>query len=80
MVVHEVHIIRHPVVEPEDYAPIAGNRHAPEAAQVAFQWVKPPAWKDAHMVHPSGLIQRQQNVPETVDVSTRNPSRVVILE
>src|ERR1700730_866490 len=42
--------------------------------------MKPPARIRVHIVDANCLIQRQQNVSDTLNVSAGNPSRIVILE
>jgi hypothetical protein len=80
MIVNEVHIIRHPVVEPEDYAPISRNRYTPESSQFTLEGVSPPTRIDVHVIDANCLIEGQQNVSDAVDVPPRDSSSVVILE
>jgi hypothetical protein len=80
MIINEVHIIRHPVVESEDYAPISRNRYTPVSSQLALEWVKPPTRVGAHIIDANCLIEGQQNVSDAIDLSSRDPSSVVILE
>jgi hypothetical protein len=42
--------------------------------------MKPPTWIGVHVVDADRLIQRQQNVADTFDVSAGNSPPIVILE
>jgi hypothetical protein len=80
MIVNEVHIIRHPIIESEDYAPISRNRHTPESSQLALERMEPPTRVGIHVIDANCLIEGQQNVADAIDVPSRDTSSVVILE
>ena len=68
MVVGQINIKRIAVFKPEDDAPVAGDRNAPQPLQIAFERMQPVA-RQIEIRRAAGLIQVSQDI--------RDPARLI---
>ena len=79
MVIFQIHVVGVASLEEEGHPPVGPYCHGPHAFAVAPQRVQSKR-RLVHILHPTGLIERRKDQPQTVNLIGANLATVVLFK